>query len=101
MAGGYKGIMRIWAAGCGHPALPEKQRIAQLEWASTSAERVAALDAETIRKQDAKFAYSNSRGRKGRLERHLSRGKDFKTLVLTAFFPPFLSPQKEREPPEA
>ena len=30
--------------------------------------------------------------------RHLSRGKDSKTLVLAAFFPPFLSPQKERAP---
>ena len=48
MAGGYKGIMRIWAAGCGHPALPEKQRIAQLEWASTSAERVSDVDAEAM-----------------------------------------------------
>ena len=45
MTGGYKGIMRIWAAGCGPPALPEKQRIAQLEWTSTSAERVADVDA--------------------------------------------------------
>ena len=45
MTGGYKGIMRIWAAGCGHPALPEKQRIAQLEWTSTSAERIADVDA--------------------------------------------------------
>ena len=36
-----------------------------------------------------------------RYRQHFSRGKDFKTLVLTAFFPPFLSPQKEREPPEA
>ena len=33
--------------------------------------------------------------------RHPSREKDSKTLVLAAFFPPFLSPQKERAPPEA
>ena len=32
--------------------------------------------------------------------RHLSREKDSKTLVLAAFFPPFLLPQKEREPSE-
>ena len=30
-----------------------------------------------------------------------ARGKDSKTLVLAAFFPPFLSPQKERVPQEA
>ena len=48
MTGGYKEIMRIWAAGCGHPALPEKQRIAQLEWASTSTERIADVDAEAM-----------------------------------------------------
>ena len=68
---------------------------------STSAERVADGDAETMRKQGAKFAHLDSRGREGRCRRHLSRGKDFKTLVLTAFFPPFLSPKKERGPPEA
>ena len=48
MTGEYKGIVRIWAAGCGHPALPGKQRIAQLEWASTSAERVTDVDAEAM-----------------------------------------------------
>ena len=48
MTGGYKGIMRIWAAGCGYPALPEKQGIDQLEWASTSAERVSDVDAEAM-----------------------------------------------------
>ena len=48
MTGGYKEIMRIWAAGCGRPALLEKQRIAQLEWASTSAERIAEIDAKTM-----------------------------------------------------
>ena len=36
--------------------------------------------------------------RGNRRGRHLSRGKDFKTLVLAAFFLPFLSPQKERAP---
>ena len=68
---------------------------------STSAERVADGDAETMRKQGAKFAHPDTRGREDRCRRHLSRGKDFKTLVLTAFFPPFLSPKKERGPPEA
>ena len=38
----------MWAAGCGHPALSEKQRIAQLEWASTSAERIEDVDAEAM-----------------------------------------------------
>ena len=68
---------------------------------STSAERVADGDAETMRKQGAKFAHPDTRGREDRCRRRLSRGKDFKTLVLTAFFPPFLSPKKERGPPEA
>ena len=68
---------------------------------STSAERVADGDAETMRKQGAKFAHPDTRGREDRCRRHLSRGKDFKALVLTAFFPPFLSPKKERGPPEA
>ena len=61
---------------------------------STSAERVADGDAETMRKQGAKFAHPDTRGREDRCRRHLSRGKDFKTLVLTAFFPPFLRRKK-------
>ena len=68
--------------------------------ASTSAERVADIDAETMRKQGAKFAYPDSRGKGDRHRQHLSREKDSKTLVLAAFFPPFLLPQKEREPSE-
>ena len=35
-----------------------------------------------------------------RCRQRSARGKDSKTLVLAAFFPPFLSLQKEREPPE-
>ena len=63
---------------------------------STSAERVADGDAETMRKQGAKFAHPDTRGREDRCRRHLSRGKDFKALVLTAFFPP-LSFAEERK----
>ena len=100
MTGGYKGIMQIWAAGCGHPALPEKQRIAQLEWASTSAERIAERDAEAIRKQGLNLHIPIRGAERFRHDPFPARGKDSKTLVLAAFFPPFLSPQKEREPSE-
>ena len=41
------------------------------------------------------------RRKRTRCRQHPARGKDFKTLVLAAFSPPFLSLQKEREPPEA
>ena len=90
---------------CG--AMPTSRRTVDAEvfppsrQGSTSAERVADGDAETMRKQGAKFAHSDTRGREDRCRRHLSRGKDFKTLVLKAFFPPFLSPKKERGTPEA
>ena len=87
--------------------MPSRRRTAYAEGApvrsaSTSAERVADGDAEAMRKQGKKFAQCRSRvAERNRCRRHLSRGKDSKTLVLAAFFPPFLSPQKEREPRSA
>ena len=92
---------KIRRAACPHAAARQAQRFPPSRQASTSAERVADGDAEAIRKQGANL-HIPVRVAEGAGTVVTSVAERIpKPLVLAAFFPPFLSPQKEREPPAA
>ena len=92
---------KIRRAACPHAAARQAQRFPPSRQASTSAERVADGDAEAIRKQGANL-HIPVRVAEGAGTVVTSVAERIpKPLVLAAFFPPFLSPQKEREPRSA